>query len=552
MLNFLQIKNFTILEDTTIDFQSGFNVITGETGSGKSLVFDALHLILGARLSQNVIKPNRTHCSLTAQFNIDDNKEAKEYLIENGLNTEECVIKRLIYQNKPSKCEINGEIVSLKQLKQLTEKLIHIHSQHQSYKLVDSQYQKKIVDIVGLNSKLLVDIKKIHESLSKIEVEIEKLEAIALEQQDRLEIVNYHIEELDTLELETQSFSELRSEYNKQSESVKYSDFIVNSANLIRDDHNSIITTLEKIVISGQKFIATYPESNSYLELIDNAIIQLEEANSCMKIINNDNSYDPEIMSNLENQINRRQELARKHNTQAENLVTVMKELEQKKSDLLGIYEKLDELKEKAKSYKISYNKVAKDLAKSRRSAATKIEKDIDHHLKNVGFEKARFKIEIQHDENSFTNDGKDKVKFLFTANPGHDLNEIGLVASGGEISRLSLIIELITISDHVKRTLLFDEVDTGVSGKVARDIGQMLRGISQTSQIMCITHLPQIASLANSHFVVEKNIKANSTSTTVHKLNENEKISEVARLLGTGAMSENAIAQAKSLCLEN
>lgn len=549
MLNFLQIKNFTIIDNITIEFKNGFNVITGETGSGKSLVFDALYLILGNRVSDKVISPKQDICTITAQFDITNNKEAQEFLANANLSTTECVIKRLIYRNKASKCEINGEIVSQKQLKVLTNSLMHIHSQHESYKLIDHTEQKAILDNLANNNHLLSEIKDCYKKLSSSKTELKNLEEIALEQQDRLEITKYHLDELYKLNLKEHSFSELKKEFDAQSKLQEFEKLLATNLGSIRDDNNSCITCLEGIAIKGEKYSDVFPASKDYLGFVDNAIIQLEEAYNSIRDLLHSNSYDKSKLDELEEQLNLREELARKHNTTADNLINILAALESKQEELLNISKKIKDLADTIINLESEYKILSDKIYKKRCQAANTISRKVLDYLPKLGIAKGQFEVKIEHENDKYNIDGQDQVKFMFNANPGHDLAPIGSIASGGEISRISLIVELITLSDIPKGTILFDEVDTGVSGKVARDIGFMLRDISSKTQVMCITHLPQIASLATNNYTVEKMVKNDTTFATVKMLNQQEKVLEVARLLDGTEVTNTAITQATELC---
>ena len=549
MLNFLQIKNFTIIDNVSIDFRNGFNVITGETGSGKSLVFDALYLILGNRVSDKVISPNKDTCTIIAQFDITKNKQAQDFLSSYNIDTTECIIKRLIYRNKASKCEINGEIVSQKQLRALTKYLMHIHSQHESYKLVDNEEQKDILDNFAGNSALLSELKSCYTKLSDNKKNLIELEEISLEQQDRLDITEYHLDELYKLNLEESSFLDLKTEYEQQSSLLEFEKLLTVNLGFLRDDNDSCLSRLESIAIKGEKYNETFPSSKDYLGFIDNAIIQVEEAYSSVRDLLNSNSYDKDRIKELEEQLNLQEELARKHNTSPDDLKNIVSELERKKEELLNINVRISSLSKEISQQEQVYKKISEELYTKRKNAADKISSKVLQYLPKLGIPSGEFHVDIKHENERYSLDGQDSIQFLFNANPGHELSPIGSVASGGEISRISLVIELITLSDIPKGTILFDEVDTGVSGKVARDIGFMLKDISNNTQVMCITHLPQIASLATTNYTVEKYIRDNKTIADVKILNSRERIFEIARLLDGTEVTKTAITQATELC---
>ena len=549
MLNHLQIKNFTLIEQQDIEFTNGLSVITGETGSGKSLIFDALYLILGSKVNQKLIRPGSDSCIITAQFDLSTNNRAKNVLVMHDLGTQECIIRRIIYKNKPTKCEINGQLVSLKQLKELTATLMHIHSQHASYKLCDNLFQKQLIDDFGNCKEELALIATSYKDLKSTRQEIDKLENIAKEQQERLAIINYHLDELYKLNIDEEPYEHVKSEYNKQKQSTDFQKHLQNSLYEIDNKQGAIIPSLTKTILTADKFSDTFPESSESTELLNSAIIQLEEACRSIKTMSNSLEYNSSEIDRLQQQIDLHNDLARKHNTQPENLHLKIIELENRKKELLQIEEKLASLVQLDKQQSIHYKKLSIKLHEKRSAAAIQVASQVQKMLPKLGIPQGVFKIEVRHEQNSLNVDGCDSIDFFFSANPGHAPALLKETASGGELSRISLIIELITLTQNERTTILFDEVDTGVSGKVARDIGNILKEISAKTQVMCITHLPQIASLADNHYTVAKYITDNETHSKIVNLDKEHKIIEIARLLGGDKIEETAIKQAKALC---
>ncbi|MBT4804041.1 MAG: DNA repair protein RecN [Legionellales bacterium] len=549
MLNHLQIKNFTLIEKQDIEFTNGLSVITGETGSGKSLIFDALYLVLGSKINQKLIRPGSDCCIITAQFDLGMNIQAQNVLNMHDLGTQECVIRRIVYKSKPAKCEINGQIVSLKQLKELTSVLMHIHSQHASYKLCDNLFQKKLIDDFGKCNEELTQIAIHYAALKNTRQDIEKLQTIAKEQQERLAIINYHLDELYKLNLDEEPYEHIKKEYNKQNQATGFQKHLQNTLYEIDNKQNAIIPILTKTIISAEKFADTFPESSDSTELLNSAIIQLEEACRSIKSMSNSLECNPVEIGRLQDQLDLYHDLARKHNTQPENLHLKIAELEHRKQELLQVEEKLVSLTKLEQEQLSNYKKLAVKLHEKRACAATQVATQVVAMLPKLGIPKGVFKIRVKHEQQSLSIDGCDSIDFFFSANPGHEPALLKETASGGELSRISLIIELITLTQNEKTTILFDEVDTGVSGKVARDIGNVLKEISTKTQVMCITHLPQIASLADNHYTVAKYITNDKTYSKIISLNNEQQIIEVARLLGGEKIEDTAIGQAKALC---
>ena len=547
MLIYLQIKNFTIIKNESVEFSPGLNIITGESGSGKSLIFDAIYQILGARANTEIISPNEDYCEITAQFDIRNNTAATELLRSLNIAVDECVITRSIYRNKPSKCQINGNIVSQKELKNISQKLLHIHSQHQNFSLCEANYQKHLLDQYAANEKTLSSLKCIYKKLQQTRTELNTLQKNIAEQHDRLAILDFHLQEL--LQFENICYDQSKVSYDKQNNILSFQKYLDNSLNTMYDSDQATIAELQHITAKYDQYSSSFPEAKESIMLIESAIINLTEAARELKNITNTLCYQPEEIANLAEIIDKMQDIARKHRVLPQELHQVKEKLEQQKQDILQSQTKFDALALIEKQQLQQYYQISKSLHEKRTTAAIELQNKICQLLPELGIESGKFNINIKFDIEKISIDGQDEIDFMFSANPGHALATLDKVASGGELSRLSLIVEAITLTKIPKSCILFDEIDTGVSGKVARDIALMLRSISNNTQVMCITHLPQIASLATNHYTVAKLVENTKTFAKINKLDKEGHIYAVAKLMGGNTVEESAIVQAKQLC---
>ena len=517
MLTYLQIKNFALIEDETIEFSDGFSVILGETGSGKSLVLDAIQFVLGARTNNDIIRPGYDKAEVTAQFDVIKNSDINAWLEQNNFDSNgDCVVSRVIKINKGSKCQINGNIVSQKQLKYLQGMLMQIHSQHDNFKLFDHNEQRNIIDQYGKLSRDSIELS--FKELSQTKLNLTAVREIVSEQQERLDIINYHLEELNDVLVDGVSYSEQQQQYKRFTQIVGFNDFIERCVYDLSEKENSITSNLECLVNESEKFTTDFSEASSCFTMLLEASVQLQEAARDLKAIGKDVSAS-ENDNCLEEIINKKNELARKHNVSPDSLVEVQQNLQQKRETILAAKDNLIILENKYKQQYTNYLQLSSVIHNHRVKLASELSFKISKELQSLGMPDNVFKIMVEYLDTQDYSHGKSKVTFLFSANPGHAISTIDKVASGGELSRISLVLECLNIGTNHTNTIVFDEVDSGVSGKIAKSIAVMLSNLSKNTQIIVITHSPQIASMATTHFFVDKDVNDDKTYSKVKKI---------------------------------
>lgn len=547
MLDYLQIKNFTIIENESVELHSGLNIITGESGAGKSLILDAIYLILGSRASTDIIRPESDKCELSAQFNITHNNDAKAWLKKADIDDSECIITRKFHRNKPGKCYLNGEIITQKQLKEFASILVYIHSQNENYKVCEPSYQLTLLDNYAENHELTAKVAGSHHRLVALKKELDELTDLVSTQEDKLAMLDYHLNELYEHTQGDEPFEVLERNYKRISASISYQERLQETSYFIsgKGTLNDLITLRTKLEAHQDNF----PEITNTTEILQEAITNLEEAQQELKT--NLNSIDISDEQGLEDKINKYHELARKHNTTAIQLPGAITSLEQKRQLLLSAADKLTTKTKEYNEKLQSYNQYAEKLHEARQKAAIKLAAEIKAMLPKLGMKHATVKITSTLKDELQRATGKDEVCFLFSANLGHQLEKLQDIASGGEIARVSMILELLTNKQRHNISLIFDEVDTGVSGKIARDIGMLLKKLSATSQVIAITHLPQVASLADHNYKITKVTEGKKTYSKITHLSESQKIDEIASLISDGSINDSATLQARVLCGE-
>lgn len=551
MLDYLQIKNFTIIADESVELHPGLNIITGESGAGKSLILDAIYLILGSRTTTDIIRPESEKCELIAQFDIARNQTAKAWLQNTDIDDVECIITRKFYRDKPNKCYLNGVLITQRQLKEFASLLVYIHSQNENYKICDPSYQLALLDSYAGSYNTLTKTSESYHKLAITSQEIESLTKTVETQNDKLAMLDYYLEELYTHTQDDESFEFLENSYKRMSANLNYQELLQETEDFITGDQRSTLSDMTSLLAKFQQQQHTFPETLNIINLMQEAVTNLEEAQQEIKA-NLARADIPDVSEqSLESKINKYHDLARKHNTTPSNLTTIIAELEQKKADILAAQDNLH-AKEKQHATELAiYNELALALSKKRQEAALQLAAAIKSMLPKLGMPHGEIEIAVTYQNDLQKVTGKDDVCFMFSANLGHGIEKLQDIASGGEIARISMILELLTNKEKHNTTLIFDEVDTGVSGKIARDIGVLLKQLSCTSQVIAITHSPQIASLANNNYKITKVTENKKTYSKITHLSGIEKVNEIATLISDGSLNDNAINQARILCEE-
>ena len=543
MLIHLHIENFAIIKTCDLDFHTGMTVITGETGAGKSIILDALELALGARATKNT----EAKTEIIASFDISQHKLLQEWLYDKNLyydsdDNQTCLLRRSITPDGRSKSFINGQPVPLQLLRECGEYLIIIHGQHEHHSLTQRDAQRDLLDTFGKHDILCKTVHEHytqwHELTQKLNTQKNQLHT----RTSRLEFLNYQITEFENLglKLEPEILANLEKTHKNISQSNHY-----------LQNYQAILALLETVILPTiTKIVNLLPSQTNLNTFFDTAQIQLTEASRELNQHIQDsetNHLDPEKVADIEKQLTKIHDLARKHRIKPDNLASLYRQLKQEQHDLLHINTELDSLEQELVIIHEKYLHSAQKLSISRQKTAVKMASLIQGHLTPLGMGGGKFEIRCQPHEHE-TAQGLEKIEFWVSANPGQPLQPLSKTASGGELSRISLAIQLIAAKTASLPTLIFDEVDVGIGGATAAIVGELLHQLSQTAQIICITHLAQVASKGQQHLHVHKAIINNHTHTELQYLNPEQKIQEIARMLGGIKITKHALAHAREL----
>ncbi|URQ85041.1 DNA repair protein RecN [Pseudoalteromonas sp. SCSIO 43088] len=552
MLIGLEIKNFAIVSNLSTEWHNGMTAITGETGAGKSIAIDALSLCLGERADAGAVRPGTDRAEICAQFDISQLPLAQHFLEQHLLsnNEGECLLRRVICKNGRSKSYINGSSVTAAQLKELGQYLISIHGQHAHQHLLKAEHQLHLLDAYAGHNQLLADVKERFKAYQALLKEFNQLEQQQQQQAAQKQLLEYQVAELDEFALQPGEFEEIEAEHHK----LSHSQTILESCqrelqHLYESDEQSACSLLQH---SAQQFaeLASYDESLSNIaSLLSEAAVQVEEASREIRSYVDVTDLDPARLDEVETRLTGAMDLARKHHIKPEELVEFHQSISEELASISYNSDRLVALESEISDALEQYKQAAQLLSESRHSYADTLNQLISDSMANLSMENGKFAIDIQQASDKAPSAmGFDTVSFLVSTNPGQPLQALSKVASGGELSRISLAIQVIIAQRVTTPTLIFDEVDVGISGPTASAVGKLLRQLGKSTQVICVTHLPQVASSGHQQFFVAKEIANGETFTQMNKLSKDGRIDEIARLLAGDNISKMARANAKEL----
>jgi DNA repair protein RecN (Recombination protein N) len=551
MLRSLQAKNFAIIDEIDIVFSEGMIVLTGETGAGKSILVDALSLVLGERGGANLIRDNNKRAEFTAEFVIDEHAKAKTWLSKQSLDDDhDCVLRRIVNPDGRSRAFINGNQVNLQTLKALGELLVDIHGQHFHQSLGKTDVQRELIDHFGDLIHIKDDVKNAFNKWSLLAKKLLTNDALNKDRDARLDLLNFQYEELNTLELQENEYNSISLEFAKIHNIEKLNNGINQVLNNLQD---SEITNAESLINNSVKSLESLIEFDHALKdaknLLEEASIQSSEAADYLRRYCSSIEFDPEKNRRLDERINTIKTIARKHRVEPSELHTVYEKIKNELNELKNIEANHKNLNRDIDEAKNHYTKLAKELSRFRIISSNKLSKAVTKAMSSLGMPDGQFNVNIT-SNNAISSHGMDDVIFLLSANPGQAPQSIAKIASGGELSRMSLAIQVIASEGNYIPTMVFDEVDSGVGGAVAEMVGRRLSELGVNRQVLCVTHLPQVASQANSHFRINKLSDGKSTKVHVTQLNEDSRIGEIARMLGGIEVTERTRDHAAEMLL--
>lgn len=548
MLSRLLINNYALIDSLSISFDDGFNVITGETGSGKSILLGALGFVIGDRSDSNVIIDDSRKCVVEAEFIFDDDR-FKPFFDNYELDySAECVLRRELSPSKKSRAFINDTPVTVQQLKELGGQLIDIHSQHDSLLLTNPDFQLNLLDNAANNSSYLSEYSSLYRSFINTSNELKHLEELKRNSLAEADFLSFQLDELNKANLQDDEYEELtqRIELLENSEDVK--NLLLQSDAILQESNDSLINQLIELKSAFDRLKRYLPVASSYLDRIESVKIELKDIARDIDGLQDDTQFDPDTLQLLRDRFDLIQRLMFKHHVNDySELLTIRDELSTKVNSFTTIDDTIAVKSSELEQAKSHLTALAKVISERRLSAKVDFENDVTVILRQLAMPHAVFIVECV-ETDSLCATGKDKVRFLFSANKGVRPDEMSRVASGGELSRLMLAIKSVAAKSKYLPTLVFDEIDTGVSGEVASKLGDIMRTMGKTLQLFSITHLPQIASKADNHFFVYKDNSNAKTHSCIKQLSYQERVSEIAKMLSNDSVSTEAYRAAEVL----
>ena len=549
MLKHLYIKNFTLIDELDISLYEGFSVITGETGAGKSIILGAIALLLGQRADSKTIKQGAEKCVIEANFDLA-RYHMQQFFDENDIEYDagDCIIRRELTSAGKSRAFINDTPVALSMLKELGDQLMDVHSQHQNLLLNKQDFQLEVVDIIADDEMQLSKYQSTYNEYVKVEKKLGEMMLTIERNRENRDFLKFQYEELENAKLLEGEQEELeqRCETMEHSEDIKSA--LYTTDNALSAEQVGVIQSLRSSLSALRSIESVYPEVSELIERIDSSYIDLKDISQEISGLLESVDFDPAELAQVNSRLDRIYELEKKYHVETvEELISKREELHRQLEAIDNGDESLDVLKARRNELEAQAHKEADALTKLRTKSAKTIEAEMQKRLIPLGMPHVRFCIELTSTE--LGANGTDKVSFLFSANTSTPLQPVSQVASGGEIARVMLSLKAM-ISGAVKLpTIIFDEIDTGVSGKTAEMMAQIMKEMgSHGRQVISITHLPQIAALGSVHYKVEKNETANGTTSKMRQLNDEERVREIAQMLSGSDVSEAAIQNAKEL----
>ena len=545
MISKLHIQNYAIINELVIQFETGLNIITGETGAGKSILMGALSLILGERADSSVLVNTQKKCFIEGSFSVDGKKGVLDFLAANDLDAEEeLVLRREIATNGKSRAFINDTPATLQQLKALASLLVDLHQQFDTLELGDSDFQRAVLDALANNESTLSAYHKIYQQWQLAGKELAQLQEQKTAFNKELDYHQFLFNELSELGLKENELEDLDNELKLLSNAEGIKTTLTKVYFDLKESEQPIVQQLKQLVNQLHGFASFHPDLHSVIERLQSSQIELQDISEELDRINDSVNFDEKRIEWINQRLMDGYKLSKKHGVQTtQQLLDIQKDLEEKLQAVLNMDESIQAKEKQVTALFAEANTLADTLSKARHKQSKPLEEKVNELLAQVGMPNARLKVALN--DSPLNISGKDQIDFLFDANKSNRFEPIRKVASGGELSRLMLCIKSLVAQSIDLPTMIFDEIDTGISGEAAKQVGLIMKGLAAKRQIICITHQPQIAGKANAHFFVYKEIKGDAVKTNIRLLNEDERITAIARMLSgekpTAAALENA-----------
>jgi len=551
MLTQLCIQDFTLVDKLEMEFSAGMTVITGETGAGKSILLGALGQALGDKAEADRVRLGASRADITATFDTQRIQQAQDWLAAHDLQQTdspyECMLRRLINNEGKSRSYINGQPVTLAQLRELGDLLIDIHSQHEHQSLLHKDTHIRLLDDFGQHSELAKQVRSAFLQWHEVLERFIRLRDNSAELNARFQLLRYQVEELETLGLQKSEIDQLENE-QKQLASAEDTQAVCHQLMEICSDERHGLSTQ---IFRALNLLRQVQHKSQHLqtaeELLQNAQIQIDEAQQEISLDIDQFELDPERLQIIEQRLTQAYDLARKHRVKAQELPDLFLQLSNELTELDAGDGKLDELQKQVDQAEKHYMQLAEKLSEQRQKTAKKLSTQVNDQLKQLAMSSASFTLHIER-ANKATTKGLDDIEFLISTNPGQPAKSLAKVASGGELSRISLAIQVVTAQTSAIPTLVFDEVDVGIGGATGEVVGKLLRQLGEKGQVLCVTHLAQVASKGHQHLQVQKSIHKQKAQTQLVAIQGEERIQEIARMMSGEKLTDSSIAHAKDM----
>ena len=551
MLVHLSVHNYAIVEHLDLELDAGMSVISGETGAGKSIMLDALGLTLGDRADSGVVRPGADKADILASFDLHDIPEARAWLAERDLDNDgPCILRRVITAEGRSRGYINGSPCPQGDLKALGELLIDIHSQHEHQSLLKPDTHRRLLDEYAGSQELARQVQLAAQRWKQTRNELERIANIGDEQRARHQLLSYQLEELDNLALGEDELEQLEQEHKN----LTNAESLLSACRLVieqcsENDAGNVLSALTSSLNRLSAFQGQPGALSEATNLLASAQIQVEEAVGELNRFLDHFDADPERLQQMEERLDAIYTLARKHRIQPTELGAMQQQLFEELESLNADDQAAERLSDELAAFERHYQEKAAELSTLRNSAANQLARAVEQEMQTLGMPGGRFNIKLSANSSSEPHpNGLEQLEFLVSANPGQPLKALAKVASGGELSRISLAIQVITAQTSRVPTLVFDEVDVGIGGPTAEVVGQLLRRLGERGQVLTVTHLPQVAAQGHQHLFVHKVRDSDATRTAVSKLDSAQRVEEVARMLGGVDLTEESLAHARKM----
>ena len=550
MLTELTVSNYAIAEKVELHFNNGMTALTGETGAGKSIVLGALGLAMGGRADAGAVRHGAKRADIAASFDISRVPEARQWLEEHELDDpENCILRRSISKEGRSRAFINGQPCPLSQLKELGGMLMDIHSQHQHQSLLRKETHRKLLDEFAGVEELADNTRAAWKTWNQTRQKLEQRRQNADEAEARIQLLRYQVEELDRLALAEQEQEDLEQEQAQlsQADGVLHSSH--QAALLCTEEDTSAAGLVRQALQQLEQLPVEVPALNDTIQMLNEAQIQISEAGDNLRRFVDDYEADPARLAEVEERLSAIYQMARKHRITPEELPEFHQKLSNELAELDGGAGSLEQLEAELEQHLAQFNELADTLTDKRRQAAANLDQRIAEELAQLSMPAVQFVTHLSRNQNGEpAPHGMEDIEFLVSANPGQPARPLAKVASGGELSRISLAIQVVVAQTSTTPTLVFDEVDVGIGGGTAEVVGRLLRALGDNGQVLCVTHLPQVAAQSHQHLFVSKFTESDATYSRIETLDDQGRIDEVARMLGGMDMTKHTIAHAREM----